>query len=112
VIAQVVSVCLVLGVMLGTGGLTVYSARQGVRQAVTVFLSASLFRMLLCPAFVGVAWWFTRLPAKAMGVWMVITYIAGLGLESAWLVTALVRNFPRKGEKTKAKTDSRPETES
>jgi len=89
--AEVLAVAVVLGVMIASGGLTVYAAGLGMASAVTVFLGCSLFRLLLCPALVGLVGWLTRLPFAPMGVWMIITYLACLGLESAWIVRALVR---------------------
>jgi hypothetical protein len=92
VAGQSVAVFIVLGVMLGCGGLTVYAARQGAGQASTVFLGSSLLRMVLCPTLVGLAWLVTQLPAKPMAVWMMITYLACLALECAWIVRALRRS--------------------
>ena len=92
VTGQIVTVLVVLGVMLGCGGLTVYAARQGAGQASTVFLGSSLLRMVLCPTLVGLAWLVTQLPAKPMAVWMMITYLACLALECAWIVRALRRS--------------------
>lgn len=92
VAGQIVTVLIVLGVMLGCGGLTVYAARQGAGPASTVFLGSSLLRMVLCPTLVGLAWLVTRLPAKPMAVWLVITYLACLAMECVWIVRALRRN--------------------
>lgn len=91
VIAQWVTVLLVLSVMFGSGSLTVYAARQGAGPASTVFLGASLFRMLLSPLLVGLAWLVTGLPSGSMTVWLVITYVTCLVLECIWLVLALRR---------------------
>jgi hypothetical protein len=92
---QTLSVALVLAVMLGSGFLTVFAARQSRSSAATVFLGASLFRLILCPALVGLGCWISGLPYEAMAVWMIIAYVACLGLEVAWLVKALVRATKR-----------------
>lgn len=89
VASEATAVALVLLVMIASGSLSVAAARAGASSAATVFLGCSLFRMVLCPGLVGLAWWITDLPAKPMGVWMVITYLACLTLEAAWIVKAL-----------------------
>ena len=94
--AQLTAVAIVLCVMLGSGLVTVYYARQSAALASTAFLGFSILRLILCPALVGLAMWITALPSKPMGVWMVISYIATLGLESAWIVKALRKNALQK----------------
>ncbi len=94
--AQLTAVAIVLCVMLGSGLITVYYARQSASLASTAFLGSSILRLILCPALVGLAWWITALPSKSMGVWMVISYIACLGLESTWIVKGLRENALRK----------------
>jgi hypothetical protein len=92
VTAEAVAVVLVLAVMIGSGSLSVSAARAGATSAATVFMGCSLVRMVLCPVLVGIAWWISDLPLKTMGVWMVITYLACLALEAAWIVQALRKN--------------------
>lgn len=92
VAGQWLAVACVLGVMFGTGSLTVAAARSGAGPASTTFLGTSLFRLILCPGLVALAWWGSGLPIGPMAVWLVIGYIACLGLEVAWLVVALRRN--------------------
>ncbi|HDY64820.1 MAG TPA: hypothetical protein ENH84_01135 [Phycisphaerae bacterium] len=93
---QLTAVAIVLCVMLGSGLVTVYYARQNAALASTAFLGSSILRLILCPGMVGLAWWITPLPSKPMGVWMVISYLACLGLESTWIVKALREEVLRK----------------
>jgi hypothetical protein len=104
VAAEVVAVVLVLAVMIATGTLSVAAARKGATPAATVFMGCSLFRMILCPVLVGIAWWITDLPAKPMGVWMVITYLLCLTLEAAWIVKALKKQAAGRKEKLTAES--------
>ncbi|MCK5114418.1 MAG: hypothetical protein KAR11_06620 [Phycisphaerae bacterium] len=87
--AELVAVAAVLLVMIATGFLTARSAARGASMASTVFLASSMLRMLLCPALTALLWYITKLPAKIMTVWMLITYATALGLECIWIVRAL-----------------------
>ena len=103
--AQLTTVAIVLCVMLGSGLITVYYARQSAAMVSTAFLGFSILRLILCPTLVGLVCGITSLPPKPMGTWMVISYIATLGLESTWFVKALRKNALRK------KTNGRKEQE-
>ena len=87
--AQGAAVSVVLIVMLGSGVVTVYAARQGAGMASTTFLGCSLLRMLLCPGLLGLVWLATEWPVGPMSVWLIITYLACLALEVVWFVRAL-----------------------
>ena len=87
--AELVAVGAVLFVMVGTGIITVRTARRGAGIASTVFLGSSLIRIVLCPGFTTLLWYITKFPAKTMLVWMLLAYITCLGLECVWMVRAL-----------------------
>ena len=95
----------VLFVMIGTGIITVGTARRGAGFASTVFLGSSVVRIVLCPGLTALLWYITKFPAKTMVVWMIIAYITCLGLECVWMVLALRQS-------TSAKKTRQEETDS
>lgn len=101
---QSVAVVAVLLVMIASGQMTVAAARAGSREAALTFLGASAVRLILTPLLVYGLQWMTALPAGAMAIWLVVTYLLCLTIESAWLVAALRREAMEltKSDKTSA----------
>ncbi len=108
VYSQLVAVGMVLTVMMGIGILTVRAAQAGPARAATVFMGSCVARLVLCPVLLGLLQWATSLPLAPMAIWMVIIYIATLGLEVVWLIKALRHDVARQQAEKAARRNETP----
>ena len=95
--AGLIAVGVVLGVMLLTGWVTVWSARRGAGTASSMFMGLSLARLVFCPAILWTINRATGLPSGSLWAWLIIMYVWCLAAEVGWMVRTLAQRA-RAGE--------------
>ncbi|NBB95129.1 MAG: hypothetical protein GVY16_05250 [Planctomycetes bacterium] len=107
--AQLAGVAAVLAVMMGIGILTVRAAHAGPARASSVFMGSCIARLVLCPLLFGILQLSTPLMMAPMAIWMVLAYLATLGLEVVWLIKALRTAVAEQDAERKAAEKEHPE---
>jgi hypothetical protein len=86
---------IVLGIVLLSAFVVVFSAPGGPSRAALAFVAGGLGRLRLVPALGAWAVQEAPVPAGALGVWLAAFYVATLMAEGAWLIRALNRDARR-----------------